>query len=194
MTMMIPRILRVAALAAAPIVSLSAGAQAATQIGAWLSVPNVPDGALMRDCATHHAIVAYAFETDTSGTDLSTSDGTFCNVNSNMNGASSSTTQWQGDDFSIQCQGNHHHRVQLLNNETVLCPGFDPNPEFSSDPYSFDWNSDLSTNPPTNVTTCTLPGPSAPRSQFSTDGGKHYSPCANRDLTATSVGRGAPVP
>jgi hypothetical protein len=144
----------------------------------------------VRDCPTHQPIYAYAFESDTSGADLSIGSlQSACNVYAGMSGS----TAWAGDGALHFCGGLRHHRVKLFNQNadgslTTLCAGSDPKSGFLC---SSDWNSDLSTSPqPTNTTRCTVPGAQAPRTQFSTDGGRHFGACDNRDLVAFSLGQG----
>jgi len=172
--------------ALAAFLSLTAAAAGVPQIGAWITADQgAPNGVPIRDCATHHQIWAYAFESDTSGADLSITDTDHCNVTEGLTG----TTQFAGGTFS-NCQGLHHHRVKLLQDNgdgssTTLCAGTDPKSGFLC---SSDWNSDLSTSPPTNTTQCTVDGQQTSlRTQYANDG-RHYGACANRVISAGSVG------
>jgi hypothetical protein len=187
---MTPKLLRTAILASLPLICLSAAAT--KTIGAFISIDGVPSGASVRDCATHTAIQSVAWASDINGNNLNEIDGNpgGCVVAGFANGTTQETGGFDAHTTST-CQfiNSAHHHANLVNSNSdgatgILCQGRDPN---TNNLGSQGWVSDLH-EPQSNVTRCVVQEAGAVRTQFSTDGGKHYGTCASRQMEGWSVG------
>jgi hypothetical protein len=178
------KILKYAILGSMPLVGLTASA--AQELAAGFSVVGVPDGALVRDCATHLAFFAIAFPVD----------GSLGNPDTSI---SCSGAQASGSGTTVEsrpCTGStgFHHRVAIKHilpggSTETLCQGVDHffNPPR---PFSDGWDSVTTSTPWMNTTDCTLAAGTMARHQFSTDGGKHYGSCDSNAMSAASFGGG----
>lgn len=172
------RLVRAALLGALPFVSLTAVA-AHRQVGAWLQGDSsIPNGVVIRDCANNQFFYARGALSNAEGQDLGGNSPGGCYAYEPTTGS----TGWSLSD-STNCDGQDHHRGWLLECAnggvcTAVCAGLDPQGHKDSQC----WDTNLNNN--TCLTSCSV----TKNVQYST-GSNTYSSCANRTITAFSVGQ-----